>query len=83
MNRLKIIFTNRIRRMGKVLFAQVSVCTHAVGCPNPRFFPRSLVTPPWPGIDTPTPGTQQQIEHLLRGGWYASCVIAGSLSCKF
>ena len=29
----------------------------------------------------PTPGTEQQSKHLLRGGWYASCVHAVGLSC--
>ena len=38
------------------------------------------------GLDggTPAPTSEdiaEQSEHLLRGGWYASCVHAGELSC--
>ena len=42
-----MIFTARIRRMGKVLFSQVSVCPLPGGYPSPRFFPRSLVPGPF------------------------------------
>ena len=37
---------------------------------------------PWPGLGyPPPPKTEQQSEHLLHGGRYASCVHAGGLSC--
>ena len=42
--------------------------------------------PPCPRLDGVTPlphqETDQQSEHLLRGGRYASCVHAGGLSCS-
>ena len=60
------------------------------GYPSPRFFPRSLVPGPF-GMgyplarsgwgNPPPPRTEQQSEHLLRGGRYASWVHAGRLSC--
>ena len=42
-----MIFTARIRRMGKVMFSQVSVHSHGGITPCPRFFPRSLVPGPF------------------------------------
>ena len=39
-----------------------------------------------PGLDwvpPPLARRQQHSEHLLHGGWYASCVHAGGLSCYF
>ena len=50
--------------------------------------------PSRPGIEYPPPGwtgcypppyqeTEQHSKHLLCGGWYASCVHAGELSCLY
>ena len=47
-----------------------------------------VAPPPRLGLDVskkkPCPGqeTEQQSEHLLQGGRYASCVHAGGLSCS-
>ena len=42
-------------------------------------------SPRWSGVPPPPPpartGTEHQSEYLLRGGWYASSVHAGVLSC--
>ena len=35
---------------------------------------------PWAGMGSP-PGVGQQMEYLIHGGWYASCVQARGLSC--
>ena len=43
------------------------------GIPDPLSWPRT-----WMGGDSQQ---EQQSEYLLRGGWYASCVYAGGLSC--
>ena len=52
--------------------------THALMTPS---FPIALnITIMHWGISA-SPGTEQQSEHLIRGGRYASCVHAGGLSC--
>ena len=35
-----------------------------------------------PPLPPPSQETEQQSEHLVRSGWYASCVQAGGLSCS-
>ena len=66
------------RRMGKVLFSQVSVCPHPGGNPSPRFFPRSLAPglflgypSPGEGAGTPVPAgaTPKQGYPPARTGW--------------
>ena len=48
---------------------------------------RGGIPPPiqdWNGVPPPPPlnqETDQQSEHLLRGGWCASCIYAGGLFC--
>ena len=54
------------------------------GSPSPPPARRGLGYPSLParsGWGTPPPGTEQQSEYLLCGGWYASCVHAGGRSC--
>ena len=67
------VFTARIRRMGKVLYLQVSVCPPP-GVPQsqvlsqvtgPRFFPG--VPHPWPGQDGVPPGQVRMGYPLLLG----------------
>ena len=61
------------------------------GYPSPRWEYPILRYPPGQGRDTPPsqgwgtypppPGIGQQMEYLICGGQYASCVHAGGLSC--
>ena len=55
-------------------------------CPGvTQGYPPSQVRMGYPlaqtGVPPILPKTEEQSEHLLRGGWYASCVHAGGLSC--
>ena len=54
----------------------LSVCLSTGGTPA-----RSDVGGVYPRWGTPSPHTGQQMEYLIRGGRYASCVHAGGLSC--
>ena len=89
----KKLITARIRRMGEGTVFSLSVhtptgCWGLDGCPPVKTgsgYPPSRTRwgTPHPGPHAPPPGqeTDQHSEHLLRGGWYASCVHAGGLSC--
>ena len=74
--------TARIRSMGKVLFSQVCVCPHSGGGSSSQDNLGYLPPPARTGLGyPPPPQTEQQSEHLLHGGRYASCVQVGGLSC--
>ena len=85
-----IFITARIRRMGKALFSQVSVCPQGDGTSVPGSFLslwcqvlwRGRGIPRRPGLGYTPSETEQQSEYLLdlRGGKYASCGHAGGLS---
>ena len=51
-------------------------------CPSVCLSTEWVPPPPPAGDSPPPPPAGQQMEYLVRGGWNASCVHAGGLSCS-
>ena len=69
--------------VGTTPLARVGTPMARVGTPNQSRYPPSQGRYPPARVGTPSPTrTDQHSEHLLRDGWYASCVHARGLFCE-